>query len=335
VSDDSKRAAPRGVAVIGAGDMGMRHAEHWQSSGARIVAVCDPDADRAGAAAARFGAEASADPLTAVRREDVNVVSVCTPTALHAPVTIAALEAGKDVLCEKPIALSLADAESMASAELSSGRRLRIGFMRRFDPLWRRVEADAVRLGQPVMAHATLAAGLRPKLLMHDRAANGGPVIDMACHLFDRWERLFGGAPKAVRATGHTFAAGRPELAGIEQVALDTVQVSLDYGEAGSAQVQLTWGLPRGVPAVERHSYIGPGGMIETDGQVATLLQGPEPELYRRPEVDAWREQIHAFARELDGVGPQGLADAQAGIRALRASLAVLQAVEERREVAA
>jgi predicted dehydrogenase len=116
---------------------------------------------------------------------------------------------------------------------------------------------------------------------------------------------------------------------------LDTVQVSLDYGEAGSAQVQLTWGLPRGVPAVERHSYIGPGGMIETDGQVATLLQGPEPELYRRPEVDAWREQIHAFARELDGVGPQGLADAQAGIRALRASLAVLQAVEERREVAA
>jgi len=323
----------RGVAVIGAGDMGARHARHWEATGARIVVVCDPDEARASVLASEHGAVAAADPIEAVELPGVDVVSVCTPTYLHPPVTIAALEAGRDVLCEKPVALTLADAEAMAAAERSSGRRLRIGFTRRFDPVWRHVESDIDELGGPIMAQATLAAGVRPKLLMHDARANGGPVIDMACHLFDRWERVFGVPPVRVAAHGHTFGVGKPELAGIEHVALDTVQVSLDYGEAGSGQIQLSWGLPSGIPAMERHTYVGPGGLIETDGTTVQLVRGAEPRLYERDGVDPWAEQIRAFARELDGDGPQGLADVQAGTRALRASLAVLAAVQDARPV--
>ena len=323
----------RAVAVIGAGDMGARHARHWAATGARVAVVCDPDAARAEDLAATYGARAAADPIEAVALPGVDVVSVCTPTYLHAPVAVAALEAGRDVLCEKPVALTLADADAMAAAERSSGRRLRIGFMRRFDPVWRRVESDVAELGAPVMAQATLAAGVRPKLLMHDARANGGPVIDMACHLFDRWERVFGVPPVRISARGHTFGAGKPELAGIEHVALDTVQVSLDYGEAGSGQIQLSWGLPSGIPAVERHTYVGPGGLIDTDGSTVRLVRGAEPRVYQRDGVDAWAEQIRAFARELDGEGPQGLADVQAGTRALRASLAVLAAVRDARPV--
>ncbi|MDZ7708526.1 MAG: Gfo/Idh/MocA family oxidoreductase [Trueperaceae bacterium] len=323
----------RGVAVIGAGDMGARHARHWAATGARIVVVCDPDAARASVLAAEHGAVSAADPIEAVALPGVDVVSVCTPTYLHPPVTIAALEGGRDVLCEKPVALTLADAEAMAAAERSSGRRLRIGFTRRFDPVWRHVESDIDELGGPIMAQATLAAGVRPKLLMHDARANGGPVIDMACHLFDRWERVFGVPPVRVAAHGHTFGADKPELAGIEHVALDTVQVSLDYGEAGSGQIQLSWGLPSGIPAMERHTYVGPGGLIETDGTTVQLVRGAEPRVYERDGVDPWAEQIRAFARELDGDGPQGLADVHAGTRALRASLAVLAAVRDARPV--
>ena len=326
-------SAPRRVAIVGAGDMGARHAEHWRAAGADIVAICDPNQDRASALAARFGARAEAEPLEAVRAADLDVVSVCTPTYLHAPVTIAALEAGRDVLCEKPVALTLEDAQAMAEAERRSGRRLRIGFMRRFDPLWRKVQTDLSLLGGPLMAHATLAAGVRPKLLMHDAQANGGPVIDMACHLFDRWERVFGVPPRTVRARGHTFGADKPELRGLAHVAVDTVQVTLDYGDAGAAQIQLSWGLPAGVPPVEHHSYVAPGGLVQTDGGVATLVRGPEATTYVRPDVDAWREEIAAFTRELDGGDPQGLADVQAGIRALRSSLAVLEAVQTRATV--
>lgn len=315
------------VAVVGAGDMGARHAAHWDAAGAQVVAICDPAHGRAEALAARFGARIETEPLDAVRASDLDVVSVCTPTYLHAPVTIAALDAGHDVLCEKPVALTLEDAQAMADAERRSGRRLRIGFMRRFDPLWTKVEQDLAQLGSPVMAHATLAAGVRPKLLMHDALANGGPVIDMACHLFDRWERVYGVPPRTVRARGHTFGADKPELAGLAHVAVDTVQVTLDYGPAGAAQVQLSWGLPSGVPAVERHSYVAPGGLLQTDGEMIRLVRGPDVVIYERPEVDAWREEIAAFARELRSGDPQGVADVQAGTRALRSSLAVLDAV--------
>ncbi len=318
----------RRVAVIGAGDMGARHAQHWASSGAQVGVVCDADAARSETLARLHGGEGVTDALEAVRRDDVDAVSICTPTFLHAPITIAALEAGKHVLCEKPIALTLEDARAMEAAARTSGGTLRIGFMRRFDPLWRRVESDARDLGAPVMAQAALAAGIRPKLLMHDARANGGPVIDMACHVFDRWERVFGRPLERVRAVGHTFALHASELAGIEHVALDTVQAELDYGEAGTAQLQLSWGLPRGVPHSERHTYLGPGGMLEVDGGRALLTRSDaEPSVFEPPVVDAWHEEIHAFTRELDGEGPQGLADVQAGIRALRASLAVLEAV--------
>lgn len=326
-------SAARRVAVIGAGDMGARHAAHWQASGATVVRICDPDAARADALAARHGADAVADPIAAVRDGELDVVSICTPTFLHAPVAVAALDAGRDVLCEKPIALTLEDAAEMAAAERRSGRRLRIGFMRRFDPLWRKVEIDVGYLGGPILAQATLAAGVRPKLLMHDAEANGGPVIDMACHLFDRWERIFGVPPRSVRARGHTFGAAKPQLQGLRHVALDTVQVTLDYGPAGAGQIQISWGLPSGVPALERHAYVGPEGLIETDGQIESLLRGAEAVEYRRPDVDAWREEIAAFARELDGGDPQGLADVPAGVRALRSSLAVLEAVRTGEEV--
>lgn len=326
-------AERRGVAIIGAGDMGRRHAEHWAASGARIVVVCDPDGGRASELAARYEAASCAEPLVGVAWDGVDVVSVCTPTYLHAAISVRALQEGRDVLCEKPVALTLADAESMAAAERASKGRLRIGFMRRFDPLWWRVERDRADLGGPLMAQATLAAGVRPKLLMHDARANGGPVIDMACHVFDRWERLFGRPAEEISAVGHTYGADKPELAGLEHVALDTVQVALRYGEAGSAQLQLSWGLPSGTPARERHTYLGPGGLLEVDGDVVTRTQGATPESFAPDVVDPWREEVTAFARELDGDGPQGLADVQDGIRALRASLAVLASVREGRPV--
>jgi myo-inositol 2-dehydrogenase/D-chiro-inositol 1-dehydrogenase len=325
--------ARRGVAIIGAGDMGRRHAEHWAAGGARIVVVCDPDDTRATELAGRHDAASCAEPLDGVAWDGVDVVSVCTPTYLHAPVTVRALEAGRDVLCEKPVALTLADAETMAAAERASEGRLRIGFMRRFDPLWLRVERDRAELGGPLMAQATLAAGVRPKLLMHDARANGGPVIDMACHVFDRWERLFGRPPDEISAVGHTYGEGKPELAGLEHVAVDTVQVALRYGEAGSAQLQLTWGLPSGTPARERHTYLGPGGLLEVDGAVVTRTRGATPDTFAPDVVDPWREEVTAYARELDGAGPQGLADVDDGIRALRASLAVLASVREGRPV--
>ena len=105
--DHDLSSGPLGVVVVGAGDLGTRHALHWHAAGARVVAVCDPWLERAAEVAAEVGAEAASDPGDYLQRSDVHVVSVCTPTFLHESYTVAALEAGKHVLCEKPAALAL------------------------------------------------------------------------------------------------------------------------------------------------------------------------------------------------------------------------------------
>ncbi|MEJ2290315.1 MAG: Gfo/Idh/MocA family oxidoreductase [Deinococcales bacterium] len=329
------RAEQLGVMVIGAGDMGERHARWWQAAGARVVAVVDPDRARAERAAAQFGALALDEPGAALDRSDVDAVSVCTPTYLHARFTVAALRAGKHVLCEKPAALRLSEAEAMRRAAEDSGKLLRIGFMRRFDPASQQILAFGERLGAPVLAQATLAAGIRPKLLMHDAAANGGPIIDMCCHIFDQWEAFFGEAPVAVRAYGYTFGDGKPELASIRHKAVDSAHITLRYPSGGVGQIQVSWGLPSGIPATEHHSYMGPDGLLTVSWpQRVSLLRSGGTLHWEPPAIDPWREEITSFHRELMGLEHRPLATIDDGVRALRTSLAVLTSIAEDREVA-
>jgi len=328
-------AEPLGVVVVGAGDMGARHARWWAEAGGRVVAVVDPDRARAERVAAAHGALALPELGMAMERSDVGVVSVCTPTYLHAGYTVQALDAGKDVLCEKPAALRLSEAEAMREAEVRSGRRLRIGFMRRFDPASARILAFGRQIGAPALAQATLAAGVRPKLLMHDAAANGGPIIDMCCHVFDQWGAFFGEQPQSVRAQGYTFGAGKPELASIRHKAIDSAVITLRYPGGGVGQIQVSWGLPAGIPATERHSYMGADGLVTVEWPQQVTLLGSDGALrWEPPPVDPWREEIASFRAELAGREHRPLATIEDGLRALRTSLAVLTSIAEDRDVA-
>lgn len=327
-------SGPLGVVVVGAGDLGTRHALHWRAAGARVVAVCDPWLERATEAANEVGAEAAADPIGYLQRTDVHVVSVCTPTFLHEAYTVAALEAGKHVLCEKPVALTLAAGERMKAAARLHGRQLRIGLMRRFDPAHTQLLACHAQLGGPTLAQATIVAGLRPKRLMHDARGNGGPIIDMCCHLFDLWSELFGGQPESVTAHGYTFGEGAPELASIEEKALDSALFTLTYPGGNVGQVQVSWGLPSGVEYLERHSYVGPGGLLVANWNTSmTLWRSATGEVWQAPDFDAWGAQIAQFYRELTQGAPQEVAGIDEGLAALRVSLAVLESVAQGRTV--
>jgi len=330
----ASRNAPLGVVIVGAGDLGTRHALHWRAAGARVIAVCDPWLERAQEVAAEVGAEAAAEPAQYLTRPDVHVVSVATPTFLHESFTVAALNAGKHVLCEKPVALDVPAAERMQAAATRNGRELRIGLMRRFDPAHRQLLEWHAQLGSPTLAQATIVAGLRPKRLMHDARGNGGPIIDMCCHLFDLWSVLFGGQPESVTAHGYTFGENRSELADIEEKALDSALFTLTYPGGRVGQVQVSWGLPSGVEYIERHSYVGPEGLLVVNwNSTMSLFRSSEGETWRAPEFDAWEAQIAQFHRELTEGAPQVVAGIDAGIDALRVSLAVLKAVAEQRTV--
>ena len=113
------------VAMIGHAFMGNAHSQAWRTAphffslplAPEMAVVVGHDAGRAAEAAARLGwAESSADWREVVARDDIDVIDICTPGNTHAEIAIAALEAGKHVLCEKPLANTVAEAETMTAA---------------------------------------------------------------------------------------------------------------------------------------------------------------------------------------------------------------------------
>jgi predicted dehydrogenase len=147
VEESTVQAGPRsplanahdlGAGFIGAGFVGRVHAHAARLAGARIAGVAASVPDRAGSARDELGAEqgfATAEEL--IRSDEVDVVHVCTPNNLHVPLAMAAVEAGKHVICEKPIALGSAEAERLTAAAEAAGVLVTVPFVYRYYPIVR------------------------------------------------------------------------------------------------------------------------------------------------------------------------------------------------------
>ncbi|GAA0337260.1 Gfo/Idh/MocA family oxidoreductase [Oceanobacillus oncorhynchi subsp. oncorhynchi] len=122
------------IAVIGCGSIAKhRHLpEYAANKHVEITAVCDIVGERAEEAAAKYEAKAYTDYKELLKQDDIDAVSVCLPNYLHAPVSVDALNAGKHVLCEKPMATSAEEADQMIEAAQRSGKKLMIGHNQRF-----------------------------------------------------------------------------------------------------------------------------------------------------------------------------------------------------------
>lgn len=147
------------VGLIGAGIMGADHARilAQQIAGVSLQFICDADQARARKIADATGAaHVSADPFAVINDKQVDAVLIASPDETHAPLSKACIEAGKPVLCEKPLSQKIHECLDVLASETKAGKRLvQIGFMRRFDPGY--VEMKAVlasgKLGAPLMMH--------------------------------------------------------------------------------------------------------------------------------------------------------------------------------------
>ncbi|OYU72734.1 MAG: dehydrogenase, partial [Burkholderiales bacterium PBB5] len=131
------------VGVIGLG-IGRLHIDGWrQHPHVDVVAIADSDATRLAQVGGSHGIEARyTDPLAMLATEKLDVVSVCVPNKFHLPLTLAALQAGCHVLCEKPMALSAAEGRQMLEAARAAGKRLMINFSYRFSAQSRALKAQ-------------------------------------------------------------------------------------------------------------------------------------------------------------------------------------------------
>lgn len=131
------------AAVVGTGFIGTVHAHAVLASGARLVAVAASTADRAAAAAVRLGAERAGGAEETVEADDVDVVHICTPDALHVPLARRALAAGKAVVCEKPLAPTPEQARALLAE--AAGLVTAVPFVYRFHPMVREARARIAR----------------------------------------------------------------------------------------------------------------------------------------------------------------------------------------------
>jgi predicted dehydrogenase len=172
-----------GIAIVGCGNIGHSHGAALASvPDARLVAAVDMDAARAEAFAARFRMPVAETELERVlARDDVDAVIVATANNLHAPQAIAALEAGKHVLVQKPMALTVEEADAMVAAAERAGTTLMVSFFQLFHPAVRRAKEiiDAGLIGDVFLVKSMMAwyipdglAGWRA-----DRSVSGGGIL--------------------------------------------------------------------------------------------------------------------------------------------------------------
>ena len=231
--------AKLGIGVLGVGEMGKRHAENLRRlvPEARLVGIADASAERARQVAAEFEIENWYSSLEAMlENKDIAAVLIATPDKFHAQAVITAARAGKDILCEKPLALNLADAYAALEAVAKSGRRLQVGFMRRYDPAYaaamKRIETGDI--GVPVIFKSIGRDQFGPPLAAYQSNLNGMLFYASTVHDFDlaRWMMQ----DEVAKVSSYATTAIRPEVAQFGDIVAGVVNLQFERGAIGNIE---------------------------------------------------------------------------------------------------
>lgn len=226
-----------------------------------LVAVSRARFELAESFAQQFGAKKSyPDWRELLADEEVEAVYVATPVHLHAPQTIAAAEAGKHVLCEKPMAMNASECERMIAACRANNVRLGVAYYRHFYPVVERVKSliGSGEIGEPVLAQINSFEWFNPETahprfwLTSREKAGGGPMFDMGCHRVEALVNIFGRVTRVTALTANVlfdrevedtavaafqFEAGPCAVLTVTHAALEPQDTLVVFGSGGSIHV--------------------------------------------------------------------------------------------------
>ncbi len=230
------------------------------------------------------------DPYGALRNPDVEAVDICLPTNMHAPVAIAALRAGKHVLVEKPMALSMAECDEMLRAAEDSGKTLMAAQVVRFIPSYA-VTARMIRDGELGQVRSAIfrrrCSAPAWSQWMNKKEQSGGGVFDLLIHDIDFAIHLFG-LPQAVSAVGYE---DMPR-------GIDWITAQLFYPEVGAVVISGGWHHPKSFPFSMEYTIVGDCGTVEFNSA------GSPPTVYGAdggkhaleiPEIDGYQAELVYF----------------------------------------
>ncbi len=252
--------------IIGSGIMGEKHAQaYFQSEKATLIATCDINLQRAMDIGRRYGAESFyTDYRDMLERSDIDAVAVATPDFAHKDPVIASLEAGKDVIVEKPLATTIEDADEIVNAVKRTGRKLMVNYANRMRPQHRTVKNMILNgeVGRPKHAYAKLSNTLYVPTRMLSWSGRSSPTWFLLSHMVDMIRWFFDAEAKRVYASK---TEGLLRSKGIDTH--DTLTAIVEYSNGATACFETSWILPESSPNIVDHriEIIGTKGYVKID----------------------------------------------------------------------
>ena len=310
--------------------MGFVHAQAWQAiPEAQLVGLVDTDPNLLKTLGESIGVSGFSNLDTALREVDVDIIDICLPTHLHREAAEAALAAGKHVICEKPLALSLKDARAIIDAAAAAKKQVLVGHVLRFFRVYQKARQLVLdhTLGQ-IGTIKTFRGGSYPKGWHDwygDPAKSGTLATDLLIHDFDFLMWCFGPVERVYAKS----------LAGHITGAADHVLASLRFKSGPIAHVEGTWAYPKGFSYA--FEIAGADGLIHFDsadkGPIHTLLRsGSERnasvEVPESPvEISPYQAELAHFL-EVITHDTLPVVTAEDGYNALAVSLAVRDSIQ-------
>lgn len=316
------------VALLGCGMMGTTHANSYKNiSDAKLVAVCDISKEKSDKIALINGSNSYQDFETMMQNEEFDVLDVCLPTYMHREYAIKGMEKGKNVFCEKPIALTVEDAEAMLQSAEKNNVKFSVGHVVRFFPAYKNAVnvVNSGKIGVPKLIRTTRNADY-PRWSWegwyNDYTKSGGPMVDLIIHDFDWVVHSFG---EVERVFAKSFNGNVPE----KEHCLATLRLK----NGAIAHVEGSWAYPDDSKFSTSFEVVGTTGQIEfdslasagvvkqtnNDGQHNTTMSSPIATSLE-PYTAELREFINCVA---NGTSP--IVTGDQAIQALKVALASIE----------
>ena len=312
-------SATQRIGIIGCGSVGVTHSECLAAiEDAKLVAFCDTDSSRADELRGRFGGKyATDDPARIFRDDGIDAVYICTYHATHGPLVIQAAEAGKHIMMEKPLALSLSECNRVANAVEKSGVKAMTGFKMRYYPS---VAKARTFVPSPIVTIAQMMDRRWPdEFWANDPVKGGGNILSQGCHTMDLVCHFNQSEPVRIYAEGGNFTHSGLSIFD-NMVATITFAngsvASVAQGDSGETPFvsKLSFQLLDGERTVHLHNRL----------KSAILFDGTSTRTHDDPEEYGFMEENRDFIDSLkrDEDPTISLADG------VRATLMVLRAIE-------
>src|ERR1700737_1030990 len=329
-----------GIGVLGVGEMGKRHAENIRRlvPEARLVAVADVGGGQARVGAAELEVEHWFGSLEEMlTHKEMDCVLIATPDKFHAQAVRTAAAAGKNILCEKPLATNLADANTALEAVNKAAVALQVGFMRRYDSGYaaamKRIEAGEI--GEPVIFKSVGRDKDAPPISAYQSNLNGMLLYNNTIHDFDlaRWLMR----DEVIEVQTYATVAIRPEVAQYGDIVASVVNLKYRRGAIGNIEsyVQAVYGYDVRTEIVGSKGSVFVGSLEKTPATFLSVNGGNHilADHFLSRFADAYLAEVRDFVQTvLAGKAPK--VTGEDGLRSLQIAIAAEKSHLESKPVA-